>query len=71
LLGTTASTKRKNDFSNAIIGLAWMLTSLLILRPVTDVKFAKLATAHHPLFYQACRNPLSLTTDSKLIFLAP
>jgi hypothetical protein len=70
LLGMTASTKQKNDFSNAIIGLAWMLTSLLILRPVTDVKFAELMTAHCPLFCQACRNPLSLITESTLIFLA-
>jgi hypothetical protein len=44
---------------------------LLTLKPATEIKFAELMITHRQPCYQACRNPLSPTTEFMPIYLVP
>jgi hypothetical protein len=70
LLVMMASIKQKNDSSNVSTGLVWMLTSLIISKPATDVKFDKPTTARRQLYSKLYLNIQSQINAFTLIFLA-
>jgi hypothetical protein len=70
LLVTMAFTKQKNGSFNVSTGLVWMLTSLIISKLATDVKFDEPTTARRLLSSQLCLNLQTPINEFTLIFLA-